>query len=178
MSPHLGVRQEAFLLWKEEKMLSSFHLHLKHVLASRFMQSIVPLFGTNIYTSNFLVLLSKDPSLSVAWQHSLTTGHPFWEVRFQVPKSLTQQFLWNLQPFGHSHHVLGARVSLDWPPLPALQAFPSGVAGQDRTCWEIVRRELCQVQRLVVGLLGFPLSSVLSNSKWPTQKSKERINKV
>lgn len=49
-------------------MLSSIHLHLKHVLASCFMQSIVPLLGTNIYTSNFLVLFSKDPSLSVAWQ--------------------------------------------------------------------------------------------------------------
>lgn len=49
-------------------MLSSFHLHLKHVLAPCFMQSIVPLLKRNIYLSNFLVLLSRDPSLSVACQ--------------------------------------------------------------------------------------------------------------
>lgn len=33
-----------------------------------FMLSVVPLLKTNIYISNFLVLLSKDPSVSVAWQ--------------------------------------------------------------------------------------------------------------
>lgn len=60
------------LFYFGEKMLSSFHLHLQHVLASCFMQSIVPLLKTNIYISNFLVLLSKDPSLSLSPQVTLS----------------------------------------------------------------------------------------------------------
>lgn len=33
-----------------------------------------------------------------------------------------------------------------------------------------------QVQRLVVLLLGFPLSSILTDAEWPAQKSEAKIN--